>query len=192
MNIFNENDIMFFKCVMFNKKQFNKIIKKSLKYKFDFTIETINDNLPLKIIHKKTNKIIYSKIIIFGYTENNKFEWYRNINELIFQHIKKYDFNNNNDTLLKLFNNTQIIFDKKNKKYIDVIPILIALTNPSFNVIRAHNENNDKQIYVLVDKMINDDVNFDIFIDLLNYKFENKYINDEYKILLDVIYNSIK
>lgn len=149
-------------------KRFSDILQsKSLHYSIDLKIDNINSPFTkVKVIDpnrlRKENDIIP---ICFINKNSNKLFWINNNNYLFLEHFFKFhEYNSLNyrkyfsdKLLLKLFlSNEPIDTNEYNE---NLIPYIVAMTNPGFDLIKFVDDNNSV-LYTLIDLDINDNFNY--------------------------------
>jgi hypothetical protein len=88
-----------------------------------------------KIKIKKNNQIIYRDFVPFGILINNYFNWMPGINDVFYDHFKKYNFDEEFASLSLinyLFNNNEIYLQRKYRK---IILYIMSFTNAAFKVV---------------------------------------------------------
>ena len=166
--MFTDLDKCLFRIVLNYKKIFEEVITTSLKYKINLTKDAFISNKTQ--VTTKNGKKIDRLIFPFGYQDKTKqkFKWLDNIKEMFLQHMEKYDIKKifgTDSTIKKLFESE---FEISNDFHY-VLPYLIAIFNPSFNLVRF--QSGDIYYYALVELNIDVDFIFDDFIcELVPYK----------------------
>jgi hypothetical protein len=165
---YTNEDLLFFSIILKScRETYEKVITDSLSYKLYLTKDIIDlKKTKIKVIDK-TNKISHKQIIPFGFYDEKKkiFSWYKCMKKDFYDHLiisgikKTFD---SLETIDKLFLD-EVIIDKKNH---NVIPYVMAVFNPNFNVIRF--QALDAIIYAFVKLDIEDNMNFDNFIETVS------------------------
>ena len=163
---YTDEDLLLFNIILKScRETYEKVINDSLSYKLDLTKDIIDfKKSKIKVIDKN-NKISYKEIIPFGFynEKQTKFSWYKFIKKDFYDHLIisgiKQTFDSL-ETIDKLFLD-EVIIDKKNH---NVIPYIMAVFNPNFNVIRFQAV--DATIYAFVKLDIKDNLNFDNFMEM--------------------------
>jgi hypothetical protein len=151
--IINFNDKIILQRILSHKNNYNVIYRNSLKYKFFLESDHIDiDKNTIEVLNNVNNVINTHKIIPIGYHKKNKFIWNINTYNIIENHIYQTNFPINimsTKLRTKIFSKT-CKFSKI--EYRNIIPYLVSITNPIFNVI--HFDNNEKSIryYFLISK----------------------------------------
>ena len=158
-------DINFLDTVKTYKKCYTNVLLKSHLYKFLLRKENIKPKIS-KIRVKNNNHITYHDFIPIGFLIKNDFKWINGLNELFYEHFLKCDLEKyiSQDLINYLFNNNSI---NLSKKYRYVIPYLIAITNPAFNIIEYRDDKNHR-FFGLVKLNIKDNFDYDKFIGRLD------------------------
>lgn len=129
-------DYKFFDFVNTYKPYYELIMERSLNYELDISEENFTNETIIVKINGQNKKLFFCPIFL---VDNLKIEWISNYRKLLYSHLLKFlnyhELDNyvSLDTLKLLFNSKKIEFEKK---YIEVLPLLIAFTNPAFNLIR--------------------------------------------------------
>jgi len=151
--IINFNDKIILQRILSHKNNYNVIYRNSLKYKFFLESDHIhNHKNTIELLNNENGIISTHKIIPIGYHKKNKFIWNTNMNYIMEDHI--YQTNLPINIISQRLRAK--IFSKKCKftkiTYKNIIPYLVSITNPIFNVI--HFDNNEKSIryYFLISK----------------------------------------
>jgi hypothetical protein len=153
--MFDSTDKIFISTLLKNCEKYLKdCMKKTLKYKI--VVEPNKDN---ELIAFTVKKNIKTERLFFpiGVYHNNEqeFRYYKGWNNVLLEHVQKYDdiikYDETTDifssTINKLFENTVKISPKD---YL-VIPCLLAIANPAFNIVEFETENTNVKIYALIE-----------------------------------------
>jgi hypothetical protein len=157
------------------KKYIENCMKKTMQYKL-----IIKPNEDKKIIVTAIKKGKESTPpffpIGFYYNKEKEFRYYKNINEILLDHIKKYNFMDIiGNTVNKLFKNVVKI---NNNEHL-IIPCLLGIVNPAFNVVKFETEGNSNTImYALIKLNIECKFNYNRFIE--NLKFDKMLADKMY------------
>lgn len=135
------------------RNRYNYIMTKSvIKYKFFLKETHLKFNFTkIKAFNKETKTYEKYTFIPIGYHKNNKFIWRGSMNDIILNKLKNMQFMNS--ISLKLINK---IFAKKCKfsnRYKKIIPYIVSISNPKFNLIQF--TNNNIMFYSLINLNIN-------------------------------------
>jgi hypothetical protein len=151
--VINFNDKIILERILLHKNNYNAIYRDSLKYKFFLESDHIDiDKNTIEVLNNENGTISEHKIIPIGYHKKNKFIWNINTRDIIEDHIYQTDFPINIiSTRLR-----SKIFSKKCRftkiKYKNIIPYLVSITNPLFNVIHFDNDEKCIRYYFLISK----------------------------------------
>lgn len=151
---FNRNDRIFMRNLLISyKNRYNYIMRQSLlKYKILLKKKHMKFDLTkIKVFDKDTKTYKKCTFIPVGYHKNNKFNWSGSMNNIILNRLKNTEFMN--DVSHKLINK---LFSKKSKfsnVYKKIIPYIVSIINPKFNLIQF--SNNNIIFYSLIDLNIN-------------------------------------
>jgi hypothetical protein len=162
-------DERFLKNIM-NYRRFHDILmEKSLKYKIDINENNIDgSNLNVKVtINGIKKECTFIPLCLF---KNKTLTWINDINIILYEHLLLFHRHNNliiekyvsKDLLDYLFLRKSIPVGEKGA---NILPYIIAITNPEFNVIRFSNK--DEKFYALIKLNIED--NFDYYRDFINH-----------------------
>jgi hypothetical protein len=162
-------DKLFLKNIM-NYRRFHDILmNKSLKYQININENNIDgSNLNVQVTINGIKK--ECTFIPLGIFSNKTFSWMNDINVILYEHLLLFHRHNNlivekyvsKDLLDYLFLRKSIPVGEKGG---NILPYLIAITNPEFNVIRFSNK--DEKFYALIKLNIED--NFDYYRDFINH-----------------------
>ena len=158
-------DIKFLNEVKKYKTFYTYVLNKSHRYRFILRKKNLKNKIT-KIISRFNNRhITYYDFIPLGYLVGNNFTWINDMNIFFYKHFSKYDLEKciSDDLSRYLFSSDKI---NLSKKYRYVIPYLIAIATPAFNVIEFRDNNNDI-FFGLVKLNIKDNFNYDNFINSL-------------------------
>jgi|LakMenE01Jun11ns_1017448.scaffolds.fasta_scaffold9654457_2 hypothetical protein len=159
---------------------FEDVIDKSLDYDInlpsDIAETLFKEDIEIKNI--KTKEISKYNIAFFSLYNFNteEFMWYRGIEKIFSEQLNKYSELYSIPFIRNLFATSKI---KMGEKYKNVIPYLVAIIYPNYNVIRFTDPDNNLESYILINLGIKDSFDFDKFSELLsNYNLISKNIND--------------
>lgn len=142
-------------------KNFQKVLEKSYDYKINVTKDNVEcKSLDVDITNIKTGKHDNKKIIVFGVynAKQELFTWNTNISKIFYDKLIKENIKETLgtlETLNKLFQQHV----KINKKQYVAIPCLVGFFNPAYNLIKFVSENEEIEMFALVDLGIKDDIN---------------------------------
>jgi hypothetical protein len=158
-----DKDIKFLNAVKTYKKYHKNVLLASHRYKFLLRQKNIKPKIT-QIMIKFNNHITYHKFIPLGFLVKNSFTWINGINEVFYEHFSKCDLEKyiSDDLISYLFKNKVNL----HKKYRYIIPYLISITNPMYNITEYRDDNNNR-FFGLVKLNINDNFNYDRFIERL-------------------------
>lgn len=165
--MFDSTDKIFISTLLKNCEKYLKdCMKKTLKYKI--VVEPNKDNELVAFTMKKNIKTERLFFPIGVYHNNEQeFRYYKGWNNILLEHVQKYDdiikYDNTDifsSTINKLFENTVKISPKD---YL-VIPCLLAIANPAFNIVEFETENTNVKIYALIKLDIKCQFNYDKFL----------------------------
>lgn len=165
--MFDSTDKIFISTLLKNCQKYLKdCMKKTLKYKI--ILEPNENNELVAFTIKKNVKIKHLFSPIGAYHNNEQeFRYYEGWNNILLEHVQKYDdiikYDNTDifsSTINKLFENTVKISPKD---YL-VIPCLLALANPAFNIVEFETEDTNVKIYALIKLDIKCQFNYDKFL----------------------------
>lgn len=165
--MFDSTDKIFISTLLKNCEKYLKdCMKKTLKYKI--VVEPNKDNELVAFTMKKNIKTERLFFPIGVYHNNEQeFRYYEGWNNILLEHVQKYDdiikYDNTDifsSTINKLFENTVKISPKD---YL-VIPCLLAIANPAFNIVEFETENTNVKIYALIKLDIKCQFNYDKFL----------------------------
>lgn len=167
--MYTDLDKSFFDIILNYRKIFEKVITESLNYKIKLT-KDVAQLKKTEVSIVKNGKKSTTKIFLFGYHNKTeqKFRWFESMNETILNHIKKYDIENifGTDTIIKKLFLNEIKIDNE---YHYVVPYLVAIFHPTFNLVRF--EHDDIYIYAMIKLDIEDDfVFYDFMCDMDSFK----------------------
>ena len=162
-------DELFLKNIMSYRRFHDRLMYKSLKYSIDINKNNIDgSNLNVEVTFNGIKKIC--TFVPLGLFKNKTFNWMNDINVILYEHLLLFHIHNNliiekyvsKDLLDYLFLRKSIPVGEKGG---NILPYLIAITNPEFNVIRFSNK--DEIFYALIKLNIED--NFDYYRDFINH-----------------------
>jgi hypothetical protein len=162
-------DDQFLKNLMSYRRFHNILMDKSLKYKIDINKKNIDgSNLNVEVTFNGIKK--ECTFIALGIFKNKTFTWMNDINVILYEHLLLFHKYNNlevekyvsKELLDYLFLRKNILVGEKGG---NILPYLIAITNPEFNVIRFSNK--DEKFYALIKLNIED--NFDYYRDFISH-----------------------
>ena len=176
--MFDNNDIILITTIVKKyKKYIEDCMKKTQEYKL--IPDPKSDS---EIIAVKNGKETRHAFIPIGFYDKNKNEFiYKNmININLLEHIQKYynlnDIFGSDSTIKKLFSN---IVEINSKDHL-VIPCLISIMNPAFNVVKISlSDAKGKIMYALVKLNIECKFDYDNFLKEMSV---NKFISDYSKL----------
>jgi hypothetical protein len=123
-----------------NKYTFYQDLK-TIMYIFNKYIHNSEPELIINVFDKKINLDKKLKLILYGYTSDNKFFWIKNYNKVFHNYIKNNKFLNKDKDLYQYFFNTDVIKFKNNiNKY--TIPFIIFKCKNKNNIIEFDIANN--------------------------------------------------
>lgn len=165
---------LFFDTILEYEPFYEKMIYKSFEYSIQLTAEHFDNNLQ-NIIAIGPNKTKTCTFIPLGnINETNlgyQFKWFNDyVKDLIHNHINRHLFVEDNYVTR---NSLDYYFEdivQLNEENRNIIPYLISITNPSFNLIRfCVNQNRNCHFYCMIDLGIKDNYDYEQdFIDKLN------------------------
>jgi hypothetical protein len=150
------------KCLKYLKD----CMKKTLKYKIILEPNKNNELVAFTIQKNIKKERLFCPI---GAYHNNEqeFRYYKGWNNILLEHVQKYDgiikfddIDIFSSTINKLFKNTVKIYPKD---YL-VIPCLLAIANPAFNIVEFETEDTNVKIYALIKLDIKCPFNYDNFL----------------------------
>lgn len=168
MDISNKEKILFDKIIKHCEDTYEEIIKQSLEYNLDLTPEIFELETNNIKVTDKNNNVSYKNIIPVGlydvkdmrFTLHEHFKNNINSTSQVAGIEKILEFC---DTFHKLLHNPIIIDDK----YHRVIPYLITLYNPNYNLVRFQDKGVAIKVYALVKLNIKNDIDYKSFENLL-------------------------
>jgi len=164
---------LFFDTILEYEPFYEEMIQRSLEYNIQLTAEHFNNLQNITVVGLNTTRSCM--FIPVGTTNETNlgyhFNWYnQNTKDLIYDHINRYNFIENNhvtrNSLDYYFEDTVQLNDENR----NIIPYLISITNPSFNLIRFRiNQNRNCHFYCMIDLGIQDNYDYEHdFADKLN------------------------
>ena len=162
-------DERFLNNLMIYRRFHDILMDKSLKYKIDINKNNIDgSNLNVEVTINGIKK--ECAFIPLGLFKDKTFTWMNDINVILYEHLLLFHTYNNlevekyvsKELLDYLFLRKSIPVGEKGG---NILPYLIAITNPDFNVIRFSNK--DEKFYALIKLNIED--NFDYYRDFINH-----------------------
>ena len=167
--MFNSTDKIFISTLLKNCEKYLKdCMKKTLKYKI--VVEPNKDNELLAFTVKKNVKTERLFFPIGVYHNNEQeFRYYEGWNNVLLEHVQKYNsiikYDETTDifgsTINKLFKDTVKISPKD---YL-VIPCLLAIANPAFNIVEFEtSEDTNLKMYTLVELDMKCPFNYNKFL----------------------------
>lgn len=165
------------KVVLSLSDDYNRLAIKTLDWDLDFTANVFETN---KIKATKGSEEKMYNIILIGMFNDatDKFTWFKNINEIFYDFILKFMKTNEVGSRddIKFNSVLKVIFGMSDKKINfnfdhKLIPQLVALINPAFNLIKFVDDRNETlTTYALIDLGIEntDYVNYNIFFDYVD------------------------
>ena len=186
--MFNTNDKLLITTIL---KKYTKYIKdcmkKTLEYKLIFNPESTTKIMAIKN-NIKTSHAFFP--IGIYYKDIKEFKYHQDINNFLLDHIEKnydlVDIFSSDSTIKKLFNSNIQISAKEHL----IIPCLISIMNPAFNIVKFELEDNNKimknkTMYALIKLNIECKLDYDKFLDEMSiYKSViniNKYYDSKKK-----------
>lgn len=159
----NEYDKKLLLFLTYYKENFEKIQKESLKYKFDINREAF-ETKKISATDKKGKKYVFEFIPV-GVLKEKTFTWYQDINKSFYSSIiKKVDIEAfKKNTIQKLFNNGSITLDKE---FVKVVPYILSILLPDFNVIEAVTPDKTTSFYFLANTKLKDKFDYKGFLTL--------------------------
>jgi hypothetical protein len=158
----NEYDKKLLRFLCSYKENFEKIQKESLKYKFDINREAF-ETQKISATDKKGKKYVFEFIPV-GVINGNTFNWYQNINKSFYSSLMKVNIETfKKETIHKLFNNGSITLDKE---FVKVIPYILSILLPDFNVIEAVTPDKKTSLYFLANTKLKDKFDYEGFLNL--------------------------
>jgi hypothetical protein len=162
---------LFFNTILDYQPFYDEIMHKSYEYDIQLTSDHFTNNLPrVNVVGlNKTKRCTFIPIgSKFPTPLGYQFEWYNdNVKDLIQEHVNRYCFIENNYVTRNSINyyfedNVQLNIENRN-----IIPYLVSITNPNFNVIRFQLNNGiEYNFYCMINIGIKD--NFDYQHDFLD------------------------
>jgi hypothetical protein len=147
------NDERFFNAIRDYQPFFDNIVNQSLQYNIQLTPEHILENNLNKITVITPNKMRRCNYIPIGFEEQvsengHHFKWHNfNVRDLIRDHINDYLFVENNyvsrNSLNYYFENI-VQLNNENK---NILPYLISITHPKFNIMQFTDNNSSYYYY---------------------------------------------
>jgi len=123
-----------------NKYTFYQDLK-TIMYIFNKYIHNSVPELIINVLDKEINLDKKLKLILYGYSSDNKFYWIKNYNKVFHNNIKNNKVLNKDKDLYQYFFNTNIIKFKNNiNKH--TIPFIIFKCKNKYNVIEFELANN--------------------------------------------------
>lgn len=165
--MFDSTDKIFISTLLKNCQKYLKdCMKKTLKYKIILEPNENNELVAFTIKKNVKTKHLFFPIGVYHNNEQ-EFRYYEGWNNILLEHVQKYDdiikYDNTDifsSTINKLFENTVKISPKD---YL-VIPCLLALANPAFNIVEFETEDTNVKIYALIKLDIKCPFNYDKFL----------------------------
>jgi hypothetical protein len=165
--MFDSTDKIFISTLLKNCQKYLKdCMKKTLKYKIILEPNENNELVAFTIKKNVKTKHLFFPIGVYHNNEQ-EFRYYEGWNNILLEHVQKYDdiikYDNTDifsSTINKLFENTVKISPKD---YL-VIPCLLALANPAFNIVEFETEDTNVKIYALIKLDIKCPFNYDNFL----------------------------
>ena len=162
-------DERFLKNIMKYRRFHDILMNKSLKYSININENNIDgSDLNVEVTCNGIKKMC--TFVPLGLFKNKTFTWLNDINIILYEHLLLFHKHNNliiekyvsKDLLDYLFLRRSIPVGEKGA---NILPYLIAINNPDFNVIRFSNK--DEKFYALIKLNIED--NFDYYRDFINH-----------------------
>ena len=165
--MFDSTDKIFISTLLKNCQKYLKdCMKKTLKYKIILEPNENNELVAFTIKKNIKEERLFCPIGVYHNNEQ-EFRYYEGWNNILLEHVQKYDdiikYDNTDifsSTINKLFENTVKISPKD---YL-VIPCLLALANPAFNIVEFETEDTNVKIYALIKLDIKCPFNYDNFL----------------------------
>lgn len=165
--MFDSTDKIFISTLLKNCVKYLKdCMKKTLKYKIILEPNENNELVAFTIKKNIKEERLFCPIGVYHNNEQ-EFRYYEGWNNILLEHVQKYDdiikYDNTDifsSTINKLFENTVKISPKD---YL-VIPCLLALANPAFNIVEFETEDTNVKIYALIKLDIKCPFNYDKFL----------------------------
>lgn len=152
--MFDSTDKIFISTLLKNCEKYLKdCMKKTLKYKIILEPNKNNELVAFTIKNNIKKERLFCPIGVYHNNEQ-EFRYYKEWNDLLLEHVQKYDdlikyddIDIFSSTINKLFKDTVKISPKD---YL-VIPCLLAIANPAFNIVEFEtSENTNVKIYMLI------------------------------------------
>ena len=150
-SFFSDSDKTYLNNILSYKNHYDYVSRTSSKYKIYLNRNNIVDDVSSVVILNKDTKIKNTHTFIpFGYLSNNKFIWKNGANSFFLDHLNRTNVSRNigSRTLLTKLFKKKVKFNNWTYKY--VIPYLISITNPKFNVIQFNNQSSGIIFFALI------------------------------------------
>lgn len=155
-------DKLLFAAVLKYRDTFEKVITKSLKYQIKLT-KDVAQLKKIKINVIKNGENFTRNIFMLGYHNKSEeiFRWFNSMNEIALKHIQRHNIKDifGSDTTIKKLFQPEI---EISNKYHYVIPYLVAIFNPAYNIVRF--EHGDTYVYAMIQLNIVNNFDFDDFV----------------------------
>lgn len=166
MTFFNKYDKYLMNFISsYYKKNFEKIQKESLMYKFDINKEAF-DKQKVFATDKKGKKYVF-KFFTIGVLQDGFFTWNgTGINQSLYASLIKTNISIfKKETFNKLFNNNRI---ELSKEHLKIIPYILSIMLTDYNVIEAVSPDKKTSLFFLTDTKLTDKFDYDGLLNLLN------------------------
>ena len=181
------NDEQFFNAIRDYQPFFDNIVNQSLQYNIQLTPEHVSENNLNKITVITPNKMRRCNFIPIGFEEQvsyngRHFKWHSfEGRDLIKEHINDYLFVENNyvsrNSLNYYFEDcVQLNYENRN-----ILPNLISITHPKFNIIRFTDNDSSYYYYCMIEIGIKS--SFDYQRDFLDKICSSDENNDTVRIM---------
>jgi hypothetical protein len=156
-------DKLYITAIKKYKKYIDFVQEKSRNYVINVTHENVTGGkLDVEVV--KNKKTSTHKLLFFGTYKKSEgvFEWSNGVNSALLNHISDQGKNafGPDRIVNKFFQN--VVEISEDDHY--VIPILVFLSNPKFNVIWFTNPDVDMIFYSMIDLGIKDNLNYNKFV----------------------------
>lgn len=161
--VLNDKNKRFSNVVYGYKKYYDEMYKKSMNYKINLQTDSFDTN---KILVEQNKKKQMVKFYPIGLIKDKKFHWSKNMNTMILEHLERYQLLENGYVDKKLIDYLFSTEFDILSEYPYLLIYLLAITNPKFNVLTLHTENNKLTLVAFIELGIED-----------NYDYQKEFVN---------------
>ena len=146
------------------KSYFTKVQKASMKYNLQFNKEVLQTH-KINATDDKGKQYTFSIHPIGGISDSH-FLWYGDMNKILYKSLLSTNLSVfKKNTIKSLFDESKVPLKEK---YSYVIPYLLSIMSPDYNVIETKTPDNGNTYFFLINLNIEDNHNYDKFIKKLN------------------------